>query len=86
VPTQDENNAIGANFVLLRQLSSNTGGSFLPLSRIGSLPNILPSDLSKPILKQTRETSKLLDLPWYISIIIGLFFAELILRKALGGL
>ena len=86
VPTQDENNAIGADFALLRQFSSTTGGRFLPLSRINSLASILPKALANPILKQTKETSKLLDLPAYLFLIIGLFFAELLLRKVLGGL
>jgi hypothetical protein len=74
-----------ADFNLLRQLSGQTGGRFVPASQVSELQkNLLARDIPDR-LTSTEDLRELINLRWLFFLILGLAAAEWGLRKWAGS-
>jgi hypothetical protein len=74
-----------ANFNLLRELSSKSGGSFIPTGKVSQLPSIMNLSQKQSIIHSNEEYQELINLPWIFAVILVLVTLEWGLRKYSGG-
>ena len=80
-----EVNNTTADFGMMRELASGTGGAFLTPASLESFVNKIKSDRPADRLDSTEEMVELIYLKWLFFLLILLFGAEWGLRKYHGG-
>ena len=78
---QLEQNESTANYILLRQLSEETGGEFISAERIFEIP---PKIDSKPVFYQNTERKPGISIQWIFAFLILTLSAEWFLRRIIG--
>jgi len=74
-----------ADFHMLRDLSMETGGKFLPLSELDQLSNLWQEAQLKPTLYQSTQTRSLMDLRWIFFLLVLPLLIEWFLRRYHGS-
>ncbi|NBB26698.1 vWA domain-containing protein [Cellulophaga sp. BC115SP] len=74
-----------ADFDLLRQLSAQTGGKFLPASQLAQLEKQILAHKAPEKIESNEDLKEFINLKWVFFLIIALFTTEWVLRKYMGG-
>lgn len=74
-----------ADFDLLRQLSAQTGGKFLPASQLVQLEKQILAHKAPEKIESNEDLKEFINLKWVFFLIIALFTTEWVVRKYMGG-
>ncbi|MCU0417783.1 MAG: hypothetical protein MUE33_11435 [Cytophagaceae bacterium] len=74
-----------ADFGLLRQLSQQTNGVFLPLAQLQQLPDTIKKYNFKSSIESKERITEIIQLPWIFFLIVTLAGLEWWIRKKSGG-
>jgi hypothetical protein len=85
VERQVELQNLTADFDLLKKLSSNSGGKFFSLARIGDLKQQLSTTQAKSIIHSEETYDSIINLKWIFWLLLIIVAAEWGLRKYYGS-
>jgi hypothetical protein len=74
-----------ADFDLLRQLSAQTGGKFLPASQLAQLEKQIIAHKAPEKIEANEDLKEFINLKWVFFLIIALLTTEWVVRKYMGG-
>ncbi|MDI9863786.1 VWA domain-containing protein [Flectobacillus sp. DC10W] len=74
-----------ADFDLLRQLSAQTGGKFLPASQLAQLEKQILAHKAPEKIEANEDLKEFINLKWVFFLIIALLTTEWVVRKYMGG-
>jgi hypothetical protein len=85
IAQQAELQNLTADFNLLRQLSSSTGGKFYPISQTGVMLDQLENNKVSSVIRSEETFDSALNLTWVFSVLLLLISAEWFMRKYFGS-
>jgi len=85
ITRQAELQNLTADFDLLKKISANTGGLFVPLARADEMTAALQTKKAKSIIHTEESYSSLVNLKWVFFLLLMLISLEWFTRKYFGG-
>jgi hypothetical protein len=82
---QLENQNLTADFDVLRQLSTKTGGKFFKINQLEELKKTIINHQVPEKIDATEDLKEMISLRWFFFLILALLSAEWVMRKYLGG-
>jgi hypothetical protein len=82
---QLENQNLTADFDVLRQLSTKTGGKFFKNNQLEELKKTILNHQVPEKIDATEDLKEMISLRWFFFLILALLTAEWVMRKYLGG-
>ncbi|SDJ76025.1 hypothetical protein SAMN05421823_10138 [Catalinimonas alkaloidigena] len=74
-----------ADYDLLRQVATQTGGQFFTASQLGELQNYLATNQPKPLIRSSEDLTELINVEWLFFVLLALVSLEWFLRKYQGA-
>ncbi|MDZ7898283.1 MAG: VWA domain-containing protein [Arcicella sp.] len=82
---QLENQNLTADFDVLRQLSTKTGGKFFNNTQLEEIKRTILNHQVPEKIDATEDLKEMISLRWFFFLILALLTAEWVMRKYLGG-